>query len=296
MVANTQVFEAQHWVKTRSSLDPTESNYLIWRGGIYAFVPGEKRKLLFKMMGMSVSRCIPVEGKEGEWDFTSRELTYYLDPSTGEMLHKWENPWTGETVTVMHVANNPVQGLFAGKFPAQVNGEETTFAFDIFPTYPNPLADDPKFAEYSPFPTYQAAELFKLTVPTADLLNPELLTVSQLRLSWDRFGQWLPWMKMGDRPGYMIYSGYGSKVNGFSELPELLQEQLNNRVPLYKDAPHACLDVEDMTSWLCFKHYFDEYLAGKTFPLPANSADEEALTQQANQPEDVEQMTVGISV
>ncbi len=294
MAANTQVFDAQHWVKTRSSLDPKESNYLIWAGGIYAFIPGEKRKLLFKMMGMSVSRCIPV--KEGEWEFTSRELTYYLDPSTDEMLHKWENPWTGETVTVMHVANNPVQGLFAGKFPAQVDGEETTFAFDIFPNYPNPLADDPKFAAYSPSPIYQAAELFKLTVPTADLLNPELLTVSQLRLSWDRFGQWLPWMKMGDRPGYMIYSGYGSKVKGFSELPELLQEQLNNRVPLYKDAPHAALDVEDMTSWLSFKHNFDDYLAGKTFPLPAKSEDEDALSQQVNDGQDAEQITVGISV
>ena len=296
MAANTQLFDAQYCVKTRSSLDPQESNYLIWAGGIYAFMPGEKRKLLFKMMGMSVSRCIPVKEKEGEWDFTSRELTYYLDPSTGEMLHKWENPWTGETVTVMHVANNPVQGLFAGKFPAQVDGDETTFAFDIFPTYPNPLADDPKFAAYSPSPIYQAAELFKLTVPTADLLNPELLTVSQLRLSWDRFGQWLPWMKMGDRPGYMIYSGYGSKVNGFSELPELLQEQLNNRVPLYKDAPNAALDVEDMTSWLSFKYHFDDYLAGKTFPLPAQSENEEELNQQVNDGQDAEQITVGISV
>ena len=294
MAAKTQVFDAQHWVKTRSSLNPQESNYLIWAGSIYAFTPGEKRKLLFKMLGMSTSRCIPV--KEGEWEFTSRELTYYLDPSTGEMLHKWKNLWTGEIVPVMHVANNPVQGIFAGKFPAQVNGDETTFAFDIFPTYPNPLAKDLKFAEYSPFPTYQAAELFKLTVLTADLLNPNLLSVSQLRLSWDRFGQWLPWMKMGDRSGYMIYSGYGSKVNSFEELPELLQEQLNNNVPLYKEAPKAFLDVEDMTSWLSFQIHFEDYLAGKTFPLPAKSEDEETTTtQDDHSTQDAETVTVGIA-
>ncbi|MBE9006255.1 DUF1838 domain-containing protein [Fortiea sp. LEGE XX443] len=266
MVAQIQELEAQHWVKTRSSLDSSESTFLIWRGKIYSFIPGEKRKLLFKMMGVSVSRCISTE--EGSWDFTSRELTYYLHPETGEILRKWENPWTAETVPVLHVANNPVQGHFKGKFPAQVDGDSTTFVFDIFPTYPNPLAIEPKFAEYSPYKTYQAAELFKLTVPTADLFNPELTSVSQLRLSWDRIGQWLPWMKMGDRSGSLIYSAFGSKVAGLVELPQLLQDEINHRVPLYKQAPKAFFDGEDMTSWLYFQKHFDAYLAGEIFPLP----------------------------
>src|SRR5579883_736216 len=266
MVAEIQEFDASHWVKTRSSLDPTQSTFLTWTGSIFAFIPGEKRKLLFKILGMSVSRCILTQ--EGNWDFTSRELTYYLDPQTSQVLHKWENPWTGETVSVMHVANNPVQGNFKGQFSAPVEGESTTFVFDIFPTYPNPLADNPKFAPYSPQPIYQAAELFKLTVPTADLLNPEQASVSQLRLSWDRIGPWLPWMKMGTNPGHLIYSAYGSKANSFTDLPQLFQNEINNRIPLYKNAPQSLLDVEDMTSWLYFQKHFDAYLAGEIFPLP----------------------------
>ncbi|WP_066380937.1 MULTISPECIES: DUF1838 domain-containing protein [unclassified Anabaena] len=267
MVAQIQELAAQHWVKTRSSLDSSQSTFLTWTGKIYAFTPGEKRKLLFKMVGVSVSRCIPTDADS--WDFTSRELTYYLDPENNEILRKWENPWTGEIVPVMHVANNPVQGHFKGKFPAQVEGETTTFVFDIFPTYPNPLATDPQLAEYSPYQTYQAAELFKLTVPTADLFNSELTSVSQLRLSWDRIGQWLPWMKMSDRPGHLIYSASGSKVHGLTELPPLLQDEINHRVPLYKQAPKAFIDGEDMTSWLYFQKHFQAYLAGETFPLPA---------------------------
>jgi len=265
MVAQTKEYEAQHWVKTRSSLDSSESTFLTWSGKIYAFVPGEKRKLLFKMLGVSVSRCILHE--EGSWDFTSRELTYYLDPETEEILHKWENPFTGEIVTVIHVANNPVQGYFKGKFPAQVEGDTTTFVFDIFPTYPNPLAGNAKFAEYSPQETYQAAELFKLSVPTSELLNPELSSVTQLKLSWDRIGQWVPWMKMGNNPGQMIYSAYGSKVKGLSALPQLLQDEINHQVPLYKNAPKSFKEGEDMTSWLYFEKNFDAYLAGKRFPL-----------------------------
>lgn len=266
MMAEIQHFDAQHWVKTRSSLERHQSTFLTWTGSIYAFVPGEKRNCLFKMVGMSVSRCIPRD--EESWDFTSRELTYYLHPDTGEILRKWENPWTGELLTVMPVANNPVQGRFKGKFPAQVDGDRTTFVFDLFSTYPNPLAKEPKFAEYSPQLTYQAAELFKISVPTAELLNPEIISVSQLQLCWDRIGPWVPWMKMGARPGQLIYSAYGGKVSGLSELPQLLQDELDTRVPLYKNAPPSFLDVEDMTSWLYFQKHFDAYLAGEIFPLP----------------------------
>ncbi|AFZ57210.1 DUF1838 domain-containing protein [Anabaena cylindrica FACHB-243] len=266
MVAYNQEIDAQQWVKTRSSLDSNESTFLVWTGKIYSFVPGEKRQLLFKIIGMSVSRCILTA--EGRWDFTSRELTYYLHPETDEILHKWENPWTGETVSVMHVANSPVQGKFKGKLPVQVEAENTTFIFDIFPHYPNPLAEDPQFIEYCPSPIYQAAELFKITVPSADLVNSELTSVTELQLSWDRIGQWLPWMKMGTRPGYLIYSATGSKVGGFTELPPLLQEEINTRVPLYKQAPNAFLEGEDMTSWLYFQKHFPAYLAGETFPRP----------------------------
>jgi len=266
MIASLQEFDAKAFVKVRASLDASEQSFLTWMGSIYAFVPEEKRKRLFKMVGMSVSRCIAKE--DGVWDFTSRELTYYLEPSTGEILRQWENPWTGEVLTVVHVANNPVQAEFEGQFPAQVDGDIATFVFDLFPTYPNFLAEDKKFVDYSSNATYQAAELFKLTVPFADLLNSEIKSVSHLHLSWDRIGPWLPWMKMGDRPGHLIYSGYGSKVSGFTDLPQLLQDEIDNRVPLYKNAPKTVLDREDMTSWKYFKQHFESYLAGDTFPVP----------------------------
>ncbi|MBW4541109.1 MAG: DUF1838 domain-containing protein [Myxacorys chilensis ATA2-1-KO14] len=266
MTVSTQLLDAQYWVKVRSSLDPSRSTFLVWTGSIYAFVPGEKRKRLFDMVGMSVSRCLATE--ENSWTFTSRELTYYLDPKTGEKLHTWKNPWTEEVLPVMHVANNPVQGDFEGQFPAQVDDETTTFVFDIFPAYPNPLTD-PKFAEYSSNPDYQAAELFKFVVPTADLFNVNLPSVSKLWLSWDRIGPWVPWMKMGNRAGHLIYSASGNKVNDFDQLPPLLQDEINTRMQLYRHAPAAPLDDEDMTSWLYFQKHFDAYLAGETFPIAA---------------------------
>ncbi|MEM7555217.1 MAG: DUF1838 domain-containing protein [Cyanobacteria bacterium P01_A01_bin.84] len=267
MVANIREFETQDWVRVRSSLESDRSTFFVWTGTMYAFLPGNKRKLLFSMIGMNVNRCIP--SSSGGWDFTSKELNYYLHPVTGEILRTWYNPWTEEVVPVMHVANTPVQSYFQGKFPAQIEGNNrATFKFDIFPTYPNPLAEDPKFAEYSPQPNYQAAELFKLTVSTKDLFDTSLRSIPQVQLNWDRIGQWLPWMKMGNRPGYLIYSACGSKIDSFTQLPELLQNEINHRLPSYKEAPTSYLKVEDMNAWLYFKQHFNAYLAGEIFPLP----------------------------
>lgn len=269
MTHTTQFFDASAFVKVRCAIDGTPS-LITWQGSMFAFVPGVPRQRLFRIVGMSIGRCYEVE--DGIWDFASRELTYYLDPETQEILHTWKNPWTREEVPVMHVANNFVGGQFRGEFPAEVEESNATFLFDIFPTYPNPLADDPRFDDYSPASTYQAVELFKFTVPLADLLNPAQLSVSWLILSWDRMGPWLPWMKMGDRPGNLVYSACGRKVSSFEELPPLLQQELNTRVPLYKQPPTRS-DQTDLTSWLYFQKHFDAYLRGDRFPIPEYTED-----------------------
>jgi hypothetical protein len=75
-------------------------------------------------------------------------------------------------------------------------------------------------------------------------------------------------MKMGDRAGQLIYSASGRKLAGFEELPEILQEQINTRIPVYRHAPEVRIEGENVTSWRYFKRHFDAYLAGKEFPLP----------------------------
>lgn len=262
-----QKLDPLYWVKARCSTLPQQV-YLTWQGSIYAWQPEAPRQHLFDMVGMNVGRCLPTES--GTWDFTSRELAYYLDPQTGERLHHWQNPWTGETVKVLPVANDPVQGRFAQPFSAQVGDEVATFVIDLFLNYPNPLAAEPKFAPYSPQPVYQAIELFKLSVSAAELWRPEVTEVSQLLLSWDRIGPWLPWMKMGDRPGHLIYSAQGQKVPDFEALPTLLRSQIATQMPSFRHAPTHKLPQASMTSWLYFKAHFDDYLeALEALPLSA---------------------------
>ncbi|MFN9944258.1 MAG: DUF1838 family protein, partial [bacterium] len=147
-----------------------------------------------------------------------------------------------------------------------MEGDTATFIFDLFAQYPNPLADDPKFAEYCDRQIYNAVELFKLSVPIADLEDPSTTTVSNLVLSWNRVGPWLPWMKMGQREGNLIYSASCKKVKDFNELPLILKKEIETRVPLFRDAPSEKTEGEEMTSWQYFKQHFDAYLQGVTVP------------------------------
>lgn len=261
--------DAESWVKARTSTDGRQS-FIVWKGSIYAFEPGKPKQHLFQIVGMSVARCLA--NSDGSWQFTSRELNFYLDPSSGEKLDSWENPWTGEVLPVAHVANNPVQRRFKNSVPAIVAGDMTTFVVDVFPLYPNPLASDARLSVYSPQPIYEAAEMFKLTVPTAELQDPEITSVSQMMLNWHRIGPWLPWMKMSDRPGNLVYSAWGGKVAGFRDLPQLLQDEINTRLPLYKNAPACKLGKEDITSWNYFKKHFDAYRRAEIFPIPEREA------------------------
>ncbi|MGF1492165.1 MAG: DUF1838 domain-containing protein [Microcoleaceae cyanobacterium] len=260
-----ELFEPKDWVRVRANTDG-QSSFLIWRGTIYGVVPGEPKQRLFKMLGMSVARCQPESGNA--WKLMSREISYYLDPKTESPIHAWHNPWTKETVTVVHVANNRVQRALNFNFPGIVTPELTTFVVDLFANYPNPLAQENRFQPYSPQPFYQATELFKFIVPTEELKNSQTSTIQLMQLTWDRGGPWLPWMKMGNHPGYLIYSAWGQKVDQFEDLPPLLKSEIQFHLTLYKNAPNFDPDQPDMPSWLYFQQHFEAYLNQARFPQP----------------------------
>ena len=59
---------------------------------------------------MNIRQCRNFEDPERGHGYrsVSREILIYMDPSSNEILRAWTNPWTGEEVEVVHVANDPV--------------------------------------------------------------------------------------------------------------------------------------------------------------------------------------------
>eukprot|EP00026_Physarum_polycephalum_P014306 Phypoly_transcript_14804.p1 GENE.Phypoly_transcript_14804~~Phypoly_transcript_14804.p1 ORF type:complete len:270 (+),score=33.15 Phypoly_transcript_14804:31-840(+) len=237
----TKIFPLEALVKVRCSLSSADETIFFFNGSVIAYPTQQPTVTLFKTVGMNIGRCF--KNDDGSYTLASRELMYYLDPVTGELLHSWKNPWTNQTVTVVHVANDPVLSTFGNTttYPMQVLGLNTLLPLDIPLYYPNSLSYNATYAPYSPQPYYQAGEFFKFVVPTLEVeINlPFFDTTSYSIVSWTRTGPWLPWMKQGNAPGYLMYTSHGSKVNSWRDLPPTIVSELEHRIPHTSTRLHA---------------------------------------------------------
>ncbi len=104
--------EALEWSAklTCGTTEQGVTRYGMWEGRLYSRVPGERDRVVFDVIGINTRQCARVTDPQRGPGFrsVSREIMVYLDPKTDEIIDTWKNPWTGETVDVVHVANDPV--------------------------------------------------------------------------------------------------------------------------------------------------------------------------------------------
>ena len=242
---------------TCGTLEAGVTRYGLWRGKAYSRVPGEKDRHLFNLVGINTRQCASLDDTTRGAGFrsVSREVMLYLDPVTGEVLDTWENPWTGETVTVVHVANDPVN-MRAPSFAADAreitlhrHGPLLVSASEIPLFYDNPLGGD-----YQTYVggTYHAMEIFDTFYDAEEMLTPDR-RLERSWIAWVRVAQWLPWMKMGSRPGLMVFNATGSSTFDRSEIPALLRTVLEERYPSYFEPPPLDDDRPNETSWTVFR-------------------------------------------
>ena len=237
-----------------------------WQGSFYSRVEGEKDRELFKVIGVNVRQCKNYNDPERGPGFrsVSREIMLYLDPETREVLKTWENPWTGEVVDVVHVANDPVN-MRKPFYAYGEDGKPYTFkgtvmngrvlvssAYPLF--YKNPLGGD--YQDYIGG-TYHASEFFNDYAYEEDVFDPENTNLLRMTLAWTRVSDWLPWMKMGDRIGVMFTSTVGGRVKSIDDLPEPLLSELKTNYPEYMTPPPLDDQRPNRTSWMAVKDRVD---------------------------------------
>lgn len=238
-----------------------------WSGNIYGRSPGQRDKLLFKGEGMNIRRCVEVIDPERGtgWRLISREIMLMLDPETGEVVNEWENPYTGETVNVMQIHNDPVNGR--PNYPRgadgtpfslgsmRVEGPYVFMPFEVPLFYTNPLAGD--YQQYVGG-MYHAMEIFDFAALKDELFDSTKPTAYPM-ISWVRISGWAPWMEMGGRPGQMVFNAMGRKLpGGFEELPDVLKTEIRANYPIYESAPPADDTRRNETTWTKFKLLTDQ--------------------------------------
>ena len=246
---------------------------------MWARVPGEPNRLLFNVHGMNMRQCRvkqdPVRGFC--YRSVSREVMLYLDPVTNEVVRRWKNPWSSEEVDVVHVANDPVNArdwyCSRDKDGKPVDrSANLSFKDDLLLEgggaarlfYKSPLA-----GEYQDYVggTYHAMEFGTSAASAREALDAGDSELQDTLISWVRISRWLPWMKMGDRDGLVVFHTAGMRLDSWEQLPEVVRREVDTRYPTYKAPPPLDDPRPNETSWTVFKKFIDERRAKES---PAN--------------------------
>lgn len=256
--------------KIQCSTEDNKPVLYTWEGSVFSRRMGEADKRMFGTVGMNIRTCVSVDGgKKGiGYRLVSKEILLYLDPRTGEALETWENPWTGTTVDVLHVANDPVNQRPSFPYDDDGNPRARWFARNQgdnwFLTAPIPLFYHNELGgEYQQYVggAYHATELFNFMGDLESLTSDQTDT-AETKVGWVRISDWLPWMEMQGREGIIYIHAAGQKVDSWDELPDVMKRYVAEKEPTYTAPPPGDDDRPNETSWT----YFKKKIEGGKFP------------------------------
>lgn len=246
--------------KIQCSANDNMPTIYYFHGEAFSRVPGERDRKLFDVEGYNVRQCVtvndPVRG--AGWRLVSRELLLYVDPTTGELLREWKNPWTGQTVKVLQTANDPVnqRPVFPkaadgtpAKWPGTISGDTwwNTITVPLF--YINPLGGE---YQKNVGGYYHATEMFNFFGKVSELVDPKNVNPA-IEVGWVRLADWLPWMEMSGRAGIIYIHAAGRKLDSYEQLPTVMRKAIETEYPEYRTPPSGDDSRENETSWTYFK-------------------------------------------
>ena len=150
--------------------------------------------------------------------------------------------WTGETVEVIHVANDPVNQRPAfgygrdgkvAKLPIRKVGEFWQMNVEVPLFYHNVLGGN--YQKYVGG-TYHATEIFDFYGNYDELVSEDNTYVNP-GVAWVRISDWLPWMEMNGREGGLYFNAQGAKLDAWDDLPQLMKDEIAKSYPEYTNAP-----------------------------------------------------------
>ncbi len=260
------------YARLQGNLDFTKTRYGHYFGAVLGVAPNERVREICGFEGFSATRLLPLE--DGSYRKVLRETVFYRDPSSGKLLDEWKNPWSGEVVKVVSVANDPFNitigeyypdppsygGLNKEKPPKvpmllswRLVGDNTlALTTDIHLYYPNALQPD-KWPRESSGKMAQVSEMFRFLIRLEDMQNPKMTSVPY-QGTWNRVTPWLPWMLLGDKPGNVLYVGNMTAYDSLKYIPDDIIKYTEQNMPKYLEAP----DKDYGPSLSSIEHYARE--------------------------------------
>lgn len=248
------------YARLSGNIDLKSTTHGWYEGLVMGVVPGGAVRNICGFRGMSSYRLVALSDDEPGYRRLLREVVYYYDLATGEVLDEMVNPLSGEKVRVVHIANDPFNHTirdtlgpppnYGGLNPDRGAPEPVPFQLDwqqdgdrlltsrhIHLYYRSALQPD-KWPRESAGEQVQVSELFYFNTSLDDMQNEELTTVRHGG-TWTRVTPWLPWMLMGQAPGHILYLGQMASVPTLADVPEHIVRDTRQRHPEYLTAPDS---------------------------------------------------------
>lgn len=207
------------------------------RGTAIAVRPGKPNVPFVGVEVVSTARL--VDNRDGTYQRLLREVGIYYDLESGEVLDRVTNPFTGESVKVVPIANDPFNFVISQWAPdgpsyGGLNAPSTkprkpisypwylatpdtvVLETDVHLHYPSALTPD-KWPRETSGPMNTVSELFRYFIRREDVEN-RAMTGLEYTGSWTRITPWFPWMLMDQAPGHMVYA---CTMGGFNSLERL---------------------------------------------------------------------------
>jgi len=249
-------------VRLDGNLDETKEKFGSATGIVAAVRPGEAVRDLFGYEVFSAGRIR--KQPDGTFRFLHRETIYYTDLKSGEIIFEYANPYTGETVKVVDVANDPwdetiepyqpLAPSYGGLIKETVSRKPFLLNWSVGPGgmavgqlhvnlfYPARLQPD-KWPRESSGKMNQVSESYVYFAPLADLQNPKLTSVEN-NGTWSRVTPWLPWMLMGQAPGHILYNGITAN---FDDINRVKRNVLDHTAKYHPQMMHAPTEWSDVS-------------------------------------------------
>jgi hypothetical protein len=244
------------WARLLGNIDMTSTKYGWYTGIVLGVRPGEAARDLVGFTGFSCARLLPYEGEDGGYRKVLREVGYYTDLKSGEIIEEWTNPYFNETVKTVPIANDPFNHTITDYRPAppsygglnraappkipllmdfQRRGSILNLMSHINLFYPSAL-NPRQWPRESGQPMAQVTEAFTYSIPWADMQNRKKTSV-EYNGTWNRVTPWLPWMLMGPTQGHCAYVAFMGAYDDINRIDRKVLDYTAKNYPKYLEAP-----------------------------------------------------------
>ncbi len=241
-------------VKLQGNTDSSKQKWGWYGGRVIGVRPNEVDKHICDFEGFSVARMIHLG--DGNYRKLLREVGFYLDKDTGKILEKFDNPYTGERVNVVPIANDPFNVTFEEFWPEPPTygglntdkpprvpllldwrefGDRILLHTDIHLFYPSALQPS-EWPRESPGKMSQVSEMFSYNMAKTDLMDPNATSIENMGV-WNRITPWFPWMLMDQGPGHLAYVCDFASRNTSEGIPQQILDAARAIDPKFLEAP-----------------------------------------------------------